>query len=85
LLGHWKNFDELETNLSLEELTALLEASRKKDFEDKKFAAALQGVDLDDPSENIRDIAELKGYAARQEGFGVGEGLAYITMGGDEE
>jgi hypothetical protein len=84
LLGHWKNFDELETNLSLEELTALLEAARKKDFQDKKFMASLQGIDLDD-TEEVRDIADLKGYAAKQEGFGIGDGLAYMSLGGEEE
>jgi hypothetical protein len=49
-LGIWKDFDDLEQSLSLQELTAILEAKRDKDYEDKKFAAALQGVDLDEQS-----------------------------------
>ena len=73
MLGHWKNFDELESSLSLEELTALLDISRKKDREDKKFSAALQGVELDEPAEELRDIAELSGYSASREGFGIGK------------
>lgn len=47
-LGIWKDFEELESSLSLQELTAILEAKRDKDYEDKKFLAALQGVDLDE-------------------------------------
>lgn len=83
MLGHWKNFDELESSLSLEELTAILDASRKKDYEDKKFSAALQGVELDGEEEKS-DIADLTGYAANQEGFGIGNGLGFISMGGEE-
>jgi hypothetical protein len=47
LTGHWKNFDELETNLSLPELLALLESSRKQIEDERRFLAAIQGVDLD--------------------------------------
>lgn len=50
MLGIWKDFDELESSLSMQELTALLDSKREKDYQDKKFAAALQGVDLDDQS-----------------------------------
>jgi hypothetical protein len=82
LLGHWKNFDELESSLSLEELTAVLDASRKKDYEDKKFSASLQGVELNEEQE-VSDIADLKGYAANQEGFGIGQGLGFMSLGGE--
>ena len=84
LLGHWKNFDELESSLSLEELTALIDFSRKKDLEDKRFSAALQGVELDEPQESVSDIADLKGYAAGKEGFGIGLGLGFMSIGGDD-
>jgi hypothetical protein len=49
-LGIWKDFDDLESSLSLQELTAILESKRDKDYQDKKFLAALQGVDLDEQS-----------------------------------
>jgi len=85
LLGQWKNFDELESSLSLEELTALLEISRKKSYEDKKFLAAVNGVELEDEvEEEDSDILELQGYAASREGFGIDQGLGAITMGEDE-
>lgn len=48
LLGHWKNFDEIEENLNLEELQTILEASREQEYNRQKFAAALKGVDLDE-------------------------------------
>lgn len=47
LLGHWKNFEEIEDNLTLDELQAILEASREQEYRRQKFAAALKGVDLD--------------------------------------
>ena len=34
----------------MQELTAILAAKREKDYEDKKFLAAIQGVDLDGSS-----------------------------------
>jgi hypothetical protein len=50
LLGIWKDYDELESSLSLPELTATLESKRELDYSEKKFTAALQGVDLDKQS-----------------------------------
>jgi hypothetical protein len=50
LLGHWRNYEELEESLSIEELTATLDAIRKREDRDKRFQAALQGVDLDGAS-----------------------------------
>lgn len=47
LLGIWKDYEELETSLSMAELTETLNAKREADYNDKKFMAAMQGVDLD--------------------------------------
>lgn len=47
LLGIWKNYEELEESMSLPEISALLESKREIDFNDKKFFASIQGVDLD--------------------------------------
>lgn len=47
LLGIWKDFNELETSLSMPELSAALEAKRESDYQEKKFLAAIQGIDLD--------------------------------------
>jgi hypothetical protein len=55
LIGIWKDYDELELSLSLPELTATLEAKRELDYQEKKFFAAIQGVDLDAQSGKEED------------------------------
>mgnify|MGYP000326896546 CR=1 FL=1 len=47
LLGNWKNYNELEENLSMPELIQTLKSAQKKDTDNKRFLAAMQGVDLD--------------------------------------
>jgi hypothetical protein len=59
LLGIWKNFDELESSISIEELMQILVVTRDLDYEEKKFSAALQGIDLD--SQSSKSGAEVKG------------------------
>ena len=51
LLGHWKNYEELEENLSMPELIQTLKAIKKSELEERKFLAALQGKDLGDEQE----------------------------------
>lgn len=50
-LGIWKNYDELESSLSMPELMAILSSKRELDYEEKKFSAAIQGVDLEQGSD----------------------------------
>lgn len=82
LLGHWKNFDELESSLSVEELSAILDASREKEKRGNKFLAAINGVELDEEeSAEPVDISSLKNSMhASQEGFGVNEGLGFLEL-----
>lgn len=47
LLGHWKDYDELENSLSMPELTATLKAMYSAESRKNKFMASLQGVSLD--------------------------------------
>jgi hypothetical protein len=47
LLGTWKNYEDLEHSISMPELLATLGSRRELDYEEKKFLAAIQGVDLD--------------------------------------
>lgn len=47
LLGIWKDYEELELSLSMPELMITLESKRELDYQEKKFFAAIQGVDLD--------------------------------------
>jgi hypothetical protein len=48
LLGHWKDYEELEDSLSMPELTATLKAMYKVENRKNKFAALLQGANIDD-------------------------------------
>jgi hypothetical protein len=50
LLGIWKDYDQLELSLSMPELLATLSSKRDLDYQEKKFLAAIQGVDLDKQS-----------------------------------
>lgn len=50
LLGIWKDYEELESSLSMPELVATLGSKRELDYGEKKFLAAIQGVDLDKES-----------------------------------
>lgn len=47
LLGIWKDYEELELSLSMPELMSTLSAKRETDYEEKKFLAAIQGVDIE--------------------------------------
>ena len=82
-MGRWKNYEELEDSLCFEELLATINAIREKEARDKKFLAALQGIDLDEETtsssgqKDLGDIKDIQGYNAAQEGFGVGFGLGY--------
>lgn len=50
LIGIWKDYEELESSLSMPELIATLSSKRELDYDEKKFMAAIQGVDLDKES-----------------------------------
>lgn len=60
LIGIWKDYEELEESLSMPELTATIKAKRDLDYSDKKFAAAMQGVDLDKNSGNSNAWEDMK-------------------------
>lgn len=73
LLGIWKDFDELERSMSMPELLAVLGEKRELDYSERKFLAAIQGVDLDkhtstgpnggDPWEEMKARVFSKGKA----------------------
>lgn len=52
MLGIWKNIEELEESLSIDELKAIVKASREKEHRANKFAAALKGINIDEGSQN---------------------------------
>lgn len=65
LLGIWKDYEELERSLSIPELMATLESSREVDYAEKKFLAAIQGVDLDKESGADKGQKEWEDLKAR--------------------
>lgn len=52
LLGIWKDYDHLETSLSMPELIITLGSKRELDYAEKKFLAGLKGIDLDNAAED---------------------------------
>ncbi len=102
----WKDYQELEDSLSMPELIVTLEAKRKSDHEQRKFMAAIQGINLDEASgetkgqkewEDLKarvfsggqssdsgDILSLQGQNAVKAGFGIGAGLEYTDLKGEE-
>jgi hypothetical protein len=65
----------------MDELMMILKAIKNKDGQERKFLAAIQGIDLESDEDDKGDITELKGYQAQQEGFGIGLGLGYESEG----
>lgn len=64
-LGIWKNFEELEESLCISELIALLSIKREQDYDNKKFLAAIQGIDLDKESGSSKGQKEWEDMKAR--------------------
>jgi hypothetical protein len=86
----WKNFDELEENLSIQEVEVLLDASREQEYQKQKFAAALKGIDLDEQSgksgsddaptfEDIKRRAEAKARGVTEDQLAFADiGIAVV-------
>lgn len=60
LLGIWKDYDQLEKSLSMPELMITLSSARELDYQEKKFLAAMQGVDLDKNKNEKNAWEEMK-------------------------
>jgi hypothetical protein len=65
LLGIWKDYEELEKSLSIPELMTTIASRRELDYEEKKFLAAIQGVDLEGNKENSKGQKEWEDMKAR--------------------
>jgi hypothetical protein len=60
LLGIWKDYLELEKSMSMPEILATLSVKRELDHNEKKFIAAMQGVDLDAGSDSQKEWEDMK-------------------------
>lgn len=58
LLGLWKNIQDLEDSLNLEELELIVKAARDKEHREQAFLAALKGIDIDADNENTETPEE---------------------------
>jgi hypothetical protein len=65
VLGIWKDYYELEKSLSMPELMVTLSSKRELDYQEKKFLAAIQGIDLDTASGSSRGQKEWEDMKAR--------------------
>lgn len=65
MIGIWKSFEDLERHLSLPELINIISAIRELDYREKKFLAAMQGVDLDATSGAEKGQKEWEDMKAR--------------------
>jgi hypothetical protein len=65
LLGIWKDYDELERSLSMPELISTIGSSRELDYQEKKFLAAIQGVDLEGGPDSDKGQKEWEDMKAR--------------------
>lgn len=85
LLGRWKNFDEMEEDLTVEELLEAYNAIFKKEHRFTRVMAAVMGADVGDDEEESgsqhRDITSLTGYSANKVGFGIDNGIGYEMLG----
>lgn len=58
----------------MEQLQAVLEAARQRDWEHKKFLAAIKGINLDGNEEKVDKVQEIKDrVSAAQEGLSFDE------------
>lgn len=56
----YKNFDDLESHLTQGELIKLYEKAFERDMDNKRFTAAMQGIDLDGNSDKKSKFDEIK-------------------------
>jgi hypothetical protein len=73
--GMYKSFDELEENLSLDDLEVLLIKTRDVEKDRQRFMAAMQGIDLDEKKSEQKDKYEeiVRRAEARRLGKSVEE------------
>lgn len=65
VIGIWKDYDELEKSLSIPELFLTLQSKRELDYDERKFFAAIQGIDLDKETGKSRGQKEWEDLKAR--------------------
>lgn len=85
LLGIWKNIEELEASITLEELERILDAAREEQYKKNKFAAALKGVNLDEGANPQDRFDEISRRAEAKLSGKSEEELEFASFGIDFE
>jgi len=71
--GMFKSFDDLEANLTMQEVSKMLEKAREMKYNDQRFAASLKGIDLDEGKttefDEIKRRAEAKAMNMSEEEY----------------
>lgn len=69
----FKSFDDLEANLTMQEVSKMLEKAREMKYNDQRFAASLKGIDLDEGKstefDDIKRRAEAKARGISEEQY----------------
>ena len=84
LLGSWKNIEELEEALNLNELQAIVKAGREKEHRIMRFYGLFKGVDIDKSNTEERYNEVVKRAEARLRGKTVDE-MEFEDFGIDVE
>jgi hypothetical protein len=77
LTGAWKNFEELEDNLTVDELLGIVDAGREKENRLHKIIMASVGINIDGDQESEDDITDSTIVGEAGDLFGIGHGLGY--------
>jgi len=63
LLGIWKNIEDLEENINLEELNTILKSQHEKERNNQRFLAALKGITLDEDAKERFEAVQARAEA----------------------
>lgn len=73
MLGNWKNFEELEDSLSLDELHVAVKAQRAKEERHNRFMAAIKGINLDEDGDTMTAEEKVEEMKRRAEAKRAGK------------
>lgn len=76
--GSWKSLRDLEEHVTMPELEAMLTAAREIDYQNRKFQAAMKGVDLDASTKSSSTFEEIE-QRARAKAMGMDEDEMALT------
>ena len=87
LLGIWKNVEDLEKHINIDELRVILDAAREREHRNQRFMAAIQGIDIDkDKKDSAKEAFDRVNQKVQAQLQGkTQEELEYDELGLDVE